>query len=211
VATYLDMQTRIADELDRADLASQIRKAILSAVAFYAKKHFWFTESSFTFATVAGQRNYTSSDAAAIATSPSIEILNGSFFGTRVPLTKQTFEYIDSKTSQTTSRGEPEDWAYRAQQIWLYPVPDAAYTITAYHIPTLTALSSDSDSNAWTNDAEAMIRARAKWDLVKNVIRGPEMVEEMTTLKGEELEEFVALINETASREATGSSRPTQF
>lgn len=189
----------------------QIKKAIITAVKFYERKRFYFCESSFTFATVAGQELYTTADAAAIATSPNIERLNGLFFGTRIPLTKRTWEYIDDISTLPVSRSMPEDWAYRELSIRLYPIPDQAYTITAYNVPRLTELSADTDSNAWTNDAEALIRARAKWDLVKNVIRGPEMAEELAMLKAEEEQEFVALIRETSSREATGFSTPTQF
>lgn len=212
MGSYLDMQVRIDDELDRGgSMYPQIKKAIVSAVRYYERKRFYFCETSFTFATVIGQEEYTSADAPAIATSPNIERLNGLYFGTRVPLTKRPWSWIDDVSAMVTSRAQPDDWAYRALSIRLYPIPDAVYTITAYNVPRLTELSGDTDTNAWTEDAEAMIRARAKWDLVKNVIRGPEMAEEMIGLKLEEEQEFTALINETASREAIGHSMPTQF
>jgi hypothetical protein len=212
VPNFLDMQNRIDDELDRGGaIFPQIKKAIVTAVRFYERKRFYFAEDSFTFATVVGQEYYTTADAAAIATSPNIERLNGSFYGTRIPLTKRSFEYIDDISTLPVSMSMPEDWAYRELSIRLYPIPDQVYTITAYNVPRLTELSADTDSNAWTNDAEALIRARAKWDLVKNVIRGPEMAEEAAGLKIEEEQEFTALIKETASREALGHSVPTQF
>ena len=211
MASYLDMQTRIADELDRSDLTAQIKKAIVSSVAYYAKRNFWFTQSSFSFSTVQGQRTYTSADAAEIATSPNIEVLNGFFNGSRDQITKRSFEDIDNRTSQLTSYGQPEDWAYRAQTIWFYPIPDAVYTITAYYIPTLTALSADTDENVWTEEAEELIRSRAKIDLIRNVIRGTDMAEELAMLAVQERDALNALITETASREATGFSRPTIF
>ena len=211
MATYGDMLARIADELDRTDLSSQIQKAVLTAVAYYERKPFWFTESSFTFSTVAGQELYTSSDAPAIATTPEIDRLNGNFFGLRTPLQKRDWEQIDNISTLTTSRAMPQDWAYRAYAIRLYPIPDRAYTITAYHVPRLTALSANSDSNAWTNDAEALIRSRAKIDLMLNVIRGPEMEQEVAALRGQEQDELSALFAETARRKATGMIIPTQF
>ena len=211
MATYGDLQTRIADELDRSDLTSQIQKSILTAVAYYERQPFWFTESSFTFSTVAGQELYGSSDAAAIATAPTIERLNGNFFGLRTPMIKHPWEYIDNISTLTTSRATPRDWAYRAYQIRVYPIPDRAYTITAYYTPRLTTVSSNSDSNAWTNDAEALIRSRAKIDLIANVIRGPDMVEELTVLRAQEQEELNALRMETTRRKATGMIQPTQF
>lgn len=212
MATYLTMQTRIADELDRADLTSQIKLAILSAVLFYERKRFYFSETSFTFSTVAGQEYYTTSDNAAIATAVNIERLVGTYAGLRVPLTKRSFDYLNEiSIVPTTSRARPMDWAYRAEQIRLYPVPDAVYTITAYDIPRLTALSADSDSNAWTTDAEELIRLHAKVDLIDNIIRGPEMAEERAILVAREREVLAALYSETASREATGMVQPTEF
>lgn len=211
MGSYLDMQTRIANELDRSDLTAEIKKAIVTAVELYERRRFYFCESRFTFATVSGQEVYTSDDAAAIAISPSIERLSGTFNGTRRPLTKRPWSYIDDISPTTATRAQPFDWGYRAKAIRLYPIPDAAYTLTAYNVPRLTALSADGDTNAWTEDAEELIRTHAKLDLLRNVIRGVDMVEEIALLQNQERDAFTALINETASREATGFSQPTCF
>lgn len=212
MATYLDMQTRIADELDRgSELTAQIKKAIVTAVAFYARKKFYFTETSFTFPTVVGQEYYGTADNAAIATSPSLEILNIDINAGRFQLNKQAFDYIDSISFLVGALGQPMIWAYRAEQIRLYPIPSQVWTITAFNIPRLTALSGDSDSNAWTNDAEALIRTRAKIDLIYNVIRGTDMVEEIALLKDQERQELAALYGEGTSRSATGAMTPTAF
>lgn len=211
MGSYLDMQTRIADELDRSDLTAQIKKAILSAVKHYERRRFYFCETSFTFSTVAGQETYTSADAAAIATSPNVERLNGLYSNLRTPLTKRDWQWIDDVSTTTASRARPGWWAYRAESIRLYPIPDNAYTITAYNVPRLTALSADGDTNAWTDDAEELIRTHAKIDLIDNVIRGVDMIEERALLVGREQAALAALIGETASREATGRLRPTEF
>lgn len=211
MANFLDMQTRIADELDRSDLTAQIKKAIITAVAFYARKKFYFTETSFTFNTVVGREYYTSSDAAAIATSPYLEILNININQGRVELDKKSFQYIDDISYLATSLGMPEMWAYRAEQIRLYPIPSQIWTVTAFNIPRLTELSSDTDTNAWTNDAEAMIRARAKLDVILNVIRGVDMTDEIASCRAQEIDERSALFSETASRSATGVMAPTDF
>jgi len=212
VANFLDMQTRIDDELDRGGtMSAQIKKAIVSAVAFYERKDFYFTESSFQFSTVRGQEIYTSTDAAAIATAPNIERLNGLFFGSRIPLHKRNWEYIDNISTLPISMAMPEDWAYRALTIRLYPIPDRAYTITAYDVPRLTMLSADTDSNAWTNDAEELIRARAKVDLIENVIRDPSLEGDSAIQRRREQEALTALYNEMASCRAIGMIQPTVF
>ena len=211
MATYLDLQTRIADELDRSDLTQQIKKAIVTAVKHYERRRFYFCESSFSISTVAGQYIYTTDDVAAIATSPSIERLSGTFNGNRRPLTKRPWDFIDDLQVTTLVRAQPEDWGYRAKAIQLYPTPDAVYTLTAYNVPRLTELSADGDTNAWTEDAEELIRTHAKLDLLRNTIRGVDMVEEIALLQNQERDAFTALINETSSREAVGHSQPTQF
>lgn len=212
MASYLDMQTRIANELDRSNLSAEIKKAILSAVAHYERKTFYFSETSFTFATVAGQEYYGTADAAAIATSPNIERLNAAYNGLRVELTKRPFSYINRiSVVGTTSRAQPSDWSYRAKQIRLYPIPDAVYTLTAFSVPRLTALSADGDTNAWTEDAEELIRTHAKIDLIENVIKPSDMEAEVITLRSRERIALNALFAENASRSATGMAQPTQF
>lgn len=211
MATYLDMQTRIADELDRQDLTSQIKLAIQTAIAYYQRRNFYFTKTSFTFSTVVAREYYTSSDNAAIATSPDIDILNININSGRLQLVRQEFDYIDSISYLATATGMPTIWAYRAAQIRLYPIPSQIWTITAFNTPRLTALSADSDTNVWTNDAECLIRTRAKMDLIVNVIRGTDMADELALLRAQEMEERAANFGELASREAVGYIQPSAF
>lgn len=211
MATFLDMQTRIADELHRTDLTDRIKLAILSAVAHYERRRFYFSETSFTFSTVAHQEFYGAADNAAIATSPNIERLNALYFGTRYPLDKVDWMAIDDKSALATSYTRPGEWGYRAKAIRFYPIPDAAYVITAYNVPRLTALSAEGDENAWTDDAEELIRLHAKRDLIMNQIGITGREKEYGEMGGAEQMALAALIAETTSREATGQLQPTQF
>lgn len=213
MSTYLDMQTRIMDELDRPNLGPQVKKAIITAVAFYARKGFYGTDATFTFNTVVGQEYYGAADNAAIATSPDIDILNININAGRMELDKKLFEYIDDISFLPTATGMPTMWAYRAEQIRLYPIPSQIWVVTAFNTPRLTELSGDTDSNFWTdtNGAEALIRARAKLDLILNVIRGVDMADEIAGIRQQEMEERAALFTEAASREATGILQPTCF
>lgn len=57
--SYADLQTRIADELSRADLTTEIQNEIASAIEWYQYESFPWTEASTAaFLTVAGQRYY---------------------------------------------------------------------------------------------------------------------------------------------------------
>lgn len=214
MSTYGDLQNRIANELDRSDLTTEIQQAINSAVSFYARKNFFGTESSFTFSTVVGQEYYTAADAAEIATSPFLDELNVNINAGRIQMLRQSFEYIDSISFLPTATGQPWLWAYRAQKLRFYPIPNQVYVVTAYNTPRLGLLSDPTVSNFWTDDdsgAECLIRTRAKLYLVLNVIRGTDMIDEITMLKAQEIEERSALFGETASRKSTGVLAPTSF
>lgn len=214
MSTYLDLQNRIADELDRPDLTSQIQLAINSAVSFYARKNFFGTESSFTFSTVVGQEYYTAGDNPAIASSPFLDELNININTGRIQMTRESFEWIDAISFLPTATGQPYYWAYRAKQIRFYPIPSQVYVVTAYNTPRLGLLSDPQTSNFWTDTdegGEALIRTRAKLYLLLNVIRASDMLPEVQLLKGQEIEERTALFGETNSRKSIGVLAPVSF
>lgn len=214
MATYQDMQTRIADELDRSDLTTQIQQAINSAVSFYARKNFFGTETSFTFNTVVGQEYYTEADAPEIGSSPFLDELNVNINTGRIQMSRQTFEYIDSISFLPTATGQPYFWAYRSRKIRFYPIPSQIYVVTAQNTPRLGLLSDPATSNFWTDTdegAECLIRTRAKLYLLLNVIRASDMADEVAMLKGQETEERSALFGETGSRKSTGVLTPVAF
>lgn len=181
--TYISLATQIADELgDRSDLLSPqlvasaanspIKRAIQSAIAKWEREPFYFTETytaSF-FTTVNAQEFYTTSDAPAIATTLSITRLHITISGSRYALTARRWNYIDDISTGTTA-GKPTDFAYYAEQIRLYPIPDAAYVVALSGNKRLTALSADSDANAWTQDGFDLIRCEAKLILARGLLK----------------------------------------
>ena len=173
-ATYLQMQQQIAMELgDKTQLLpsssgiwSPIKNAIQSAIAKWEREPFYFNEvytASF-FSTVNTQELYTSSDAAAIATTVSIKRLHITISGSRYSLVARDWDYLEDVSVGTTT-GKPTDYAYFAQQIRLYPIPDAAYVVSLSGTRRLTALSADSDTGGWTTDGFDLIKAEAKFIL----------------------------------------------
>lgn len=214
MATLGDMITRIADELDRNDLSAvQIPQAIGTAVQFYRRKNFFFNEDSFVFNTVVGQEYYGVADNPLIPISSNIQILRLQYGGgVRWELTKQTFGYVDNESASSDWRGVPEDWAYRAQKIRIYPIPSQVWPITAFNIqPDDFALTDTAYDGPWCNDAEYLIRTRAKIELILNVIREPQFVAELQLLQQQEMRAWANLSADTSSREALGYAQPTAF
>jgi len=60
--TYGTMQDRIAREIGRSDLTTQIRDAIQTAIRYYERKRFYFNEFQASFSASSSQEYYDSAD-----------------------------------------------------------------------------------------------------------------------------------------------------
>jgi hypothetical protein len=224
-ATYIQLQTRIADEIgDRSDLLgplistssnSPIKRAIASAIAKWEREPFYFNEvyNNVTplFTTVPAQEFYTTSDGAGIATAPYIMSLHALIGGDqRVPLTLRDWQYLDDIANNVSSTGQPTDWAYFGEQIRLYPIPDQAYPIRASRTQRFTALSADSDANAWTQDAFDLIRCEAQLTLGRDFLKDPALVAAMeSAIYGPH--GYLSALKSESFRRARSRIRSTQF
>ncbi len=231
-ATYITLQRTIADELgnhtslltplsDSSLTLSPIQNAIQSAIAKWEREPFYFNEvynsSTPLFTTVSAQELYTTAAGAGIATAPDIYSLHALISTYRWPLTKQSWDWMEEASVNPAGRGQPTDWAYLAQTIRLYPIPDGAYPIRASRLQILTALSADADANVWTQDAYDLIRCEAKLILAQEVLHDDDMVRRMKiaiygdpSLPGER--GYLSVLKaETTRRAATGRVKATQF
>lgn len=202
------MQDRIADEMSRSDLTTQIPLCIKSAIQHYQRERFYFTEDySVTFNTVANQEYYTSSDNAAIPNYAEVDSLVITALGSRWPLKKKEKKWFDNISSITTITGIPENWMYYSQQFRLYPIPQAVYPIRIHGLKRLDDLSATTDANVFMTEGEALIRQATKRILYTDYLHD----QENATLCG--LSEKIALdkiVTETAMRTSVGVT-PTQF
>ncbi len=161
--TYVDMQTRIADDLvDTAVTTAQIKTAILTAIADYEATRFFFNQKiNTTFSTVAAQEYYGTADLADIPNIITIDSASVTVSGFKKPLGPVDFVTMDAEQNGTVTT-VPYWRTYYAQQIRLFPMPDAVYTVTLNYHYKFAALSADADTNAWMTDGEEMIRQAAK-------------------------------------------------
>lgn len=220
MASYLLLQSMIADELGgRTDLLSTlsgsgltlspIKNAILSAVAKWERERFYFNETynATLFTTNAGQDLYAAT--AGVDTPPVIDELRALISGSYRVLTKRSWEYLE-EISNLNARGQPSEWAYFAEAIRLYPIPDGAYPISASYTQRVAALSADGDTNIWTTDAVDLIRCEAKLILAQEVLHDAEMAARMQVQIYGPRGYLYALKAETARRAKSGI-RPSQF
>lgn len=207
MATYLDMINRIGDETLRADMAEQIKLCIQDAIAQYEVERFWFNQfRDRVFATIAGQEFYGAADQADIPNVLEFDAVTLTVGSTRWPLTKTGYVQIERWNSDGAARGQPTHYAYWGQQIRLYPVPDSVYSIRLSGLFKLPTLVADSDQNAWTKEAEELIRHRAKTVLYSQYLRDDANAARAAALEADARER---LSSTAARRLATGDIRPS--
>lgn len=195
------MKTRIADELARSDLTTQIADAITTAIAHYDTGSFWFNEASGTFSVSSGTDEYTSSTATFLTSLIREDGVTATVNGDREPMRRISWAEMVTRRWDATPSGSPTLYAIYQQRFYVYPVPNATYTITVWYQGVLGVPGSDGASNAWTNEGEALIRARAKYLLFRDVIRDPA---EAQVQAAAEAEAYRALQKMNRARQATG-------
>lgn len=182
MSTLAIMVARIADELARSDLSTQIRYAIADAIEAYRDERFWWTDSrTITFNTTIGQEFYGVADAAAIATIKKFDYI-GVYIGDQFNrLDYHSPAEMEWLSTGLTASGAPFDYTYYQRQIRLYPTPDAVYTVRVGASVSVAAPTSDSETNnPWMVEAERLIRSRAKAELALHVLKDIDLAQTMT-------------------------------
>ena len=208
MGTLLDLKTRIATDLTRDDLTSQIASAVSDAIKFYARERFWFNSSrNLTFTTVPGQIAYGAADLAAIPTLLRIDAMFLPQNQSILPLDR--YEPVDFEllNNATTGGGRPTAFTYVDQTIRLWPTPNAAFAMRLHAHLRLPA-ATDADTNAWTDDAEELIRSHAKLLLYLDLLEDDQGASRMQS-------KIPLLLNalraETSARLSAGVIKGTEF
>lgn len=206
------------DRIDRdlrknTTINTEIKTAILSAIDDYKDEDFWFLEGKQTASTVANQETY-----AIDSTHIEVDSLTITVSSNEYPLILRTFDwYREVNTNPTTTVGIPTDYAVHQGLYYLYPTPNAVYTLTWYGHEILTTLSATTDTNAWMTDAERLIRSRAMYYVYANVLQDPGRAEfwggenDDGEPMGQEGMALRTLQHRNIQRVATGTLQPESF
>lgn len=207
MSTLATMRTRIADDLNRSDVNTQIDKAINRAIIYYSKERFWFNETTGTVATVASTQAY--GTAQSLPTDIlEIDTVKLTIASTnKQVLDKRTYQWLQ-EMDLSAQTSQPTDWAWYKSSLYLYPTPNAAWTVTLSYMKSYAELSLDADTNDWTTSAEDLIEARARWWLYSRVIMDYEAADRA---KAEEAEALYCLRHKTSNLLATNMIAATDF
>lgn len=207
MATFEQMRTRIADDINRSDINSQIDKAIQRAIEYYEKERFWFNEKvwSFSASSATEQVAFSAANTTDLLEIDTVTLTRNS--SDIYPLDQITYQHLRNLATSGTSnsRGAPSDFALFNNTWFLYPVPDQNYVVHVYGMKSYATLSASSDSNDFTTDAEDLIEARARWWVCLRILKDYSAAQ---IAKGEEMEALQSLRTKTVNRISTGKIRP---
>lgn len=209
MATLADMKARIAEEIFRDDLGSAIAREITSAIKFYQRQRFWFDESrEIVFPTVPGQEFYGSAADVRIPSLIRIDYVQATQNTRPMTLDMASPEILDL-WSGTPSAGPPSSYSYFQGRLRLYPVPNEAYPVRiAAHYRVEPPATDTEDDNPWMNEAEELIRSRAKRNLYLHSLGDQAMG---AVMKAAEDEALAALRIETSARTQVTNLQPDCF
>jgi len=208
MSTFLEMQQRIADDLDRTDLNDQIKKAINRAIVYYQKEPFWFKETSTTFPAVNAQEEYVYGVGSVPSDVQMIDILERQYSGDKITLTEITPFELEAK-QKGDSVGTPDQFAQYENRLKLYPTPNqTGITILIKYTKNYAELSADADTNDWLEYAEDLIEARARWWINLRVIKDRESAADDNI---QEMSALDALRSINTHKTGQGRVIPTQF
>lgn len=195
--TYGNLQSRIADDLNRTDLTSQIKENILLAIQHYKGERFWFNETSTTLASVTSQ---------GYVTAPTDIIRIDHFY---ITISGRNIEMLPEDLDSVigyrpTTNGRPRAFCYYQDRFELDRLADQIYSMPLYYVKELSQLSSDSDTNNWTTNAEDVVVFHAEKMLYANVIKDTEKAQTAGALETAALTE---LRSRAKARTTTGYTK----
>lgn len=210
MTTLALLKSRIADDIVRTDLTTQIGQAISDAIKYYQRERLYFNESrSYTFNTVASQSIYTSSDDADIGLIQKVDMLHLTDDGERYWLCREDPKIVEYLNDGNATETRPDSWAWFDRSIMLYPIPDAAYTVRILgHFVAAEPTTDGEAGNVWMTEAFELLRCRAKLMLAVHVLRDNDLAQVMKMAENEEL---AKLRGETARKVGTGIIRGSGF
>lgn len=188
MSDFATLKARIADELNRSDLTSQIASAVPRAIEHYARERFDFNEGRST-ATLTIDNQYVDFPSGLRV----VDEVYATVGGYTYDLTRREFDEIEYWSGASNTSGQPLDYAMRNRQFRIYPTPNAAYVLTVTGIYDEPALSADDDTNDWCTDIAAdLINYRVQFLMYRDILKDRESMLEARQAEKEALQELRA-------------------
>ncbi|MET3590382.1 hypothetical protein ABID23_001490 [Bartonella silvatica] len=202
----------IQDEIDDItdEYVVQIQESIFAAIRFCERESFYFNESrDVVFETRAGQGTYDASDIRHIESAVKIKnVYLSSDQHHKFALECKDHVSLEPLLS-SEQQGTPVCYSYFDRKLYLYPTPDRVYQIQLLFSPQrLSEIESVDEEHPWFIYGFDLIKARAKYELYKNILKDPDCAAAAYNDFNEQLH---ALRAETSKRHNVTRIIPTDF
>lgn len=231
--TISQLSTVISDEIDdtQMEYVLQIRRAIDEAIKYCERENFYFNETrELTFTTVEDQQWYGAyTESYRDPDTGRYEDL--SFFNNIIRITSAFTTYgpypngikrrlswsrpdeLEYFTDNAAARGIPDTFAYFDMKIRLYPIPRGGpFTVRLLVEPVRLPEIKDEDAvNPWIVHGCAMIKARAKYNLYKNILKDMDLASVSLNTFEDELQALRVETSKRISNSNWSNVEPTRF
>ena len=188
--TFANVQDRInLDYLNRTDLISETKRAVIRAVRHYERERFWFNQTATAITMVSTSPAMTLPLDFLALDMVTIRNTSGGVTADSIVVLR-SFDRIVYQ-NRSTIRGLPTEVGFYKNQLQFAPIADSAYVATIYYTQSLATLSADADTNDWLSAAEDLIVYHAAADMLLNVLRVD--VQSVSYLKQLEAESYATL------------------
>ncbi|WP_455481787.1 hypothetical protein V4P56_04840 [Bartonella sp. B35(2025)] len=203
----------IQDEIDdtTSEYSVQIRDSIFTALHLCKRESFFFNEKKIiTFKTQRGKTWYGKQEGLFIE--PDM-VFDSVFLGThasrQTQLVYKSIEVLQKQYGYQPSQGIPIFYTCKNQQIGLFPTPqDIDDVHLFYEIGHFSEENVIPDDNPWMIYAFDLIKARAKYELYKNILKDHEYA---SVAFNDFQEQLKALRTETSCRKGVSNILSTRF
>lgn len=216
MTTFLDVRNRVADQLARSDLSTQIDREIQLAIARYNRRVTWLHEvRAVSLTSVAAQAWYSTVDlstgtgpqdvagrtAVDVSDIQAVRYMRTADFDDLKQVHYSDFErFFDT----TGSAGRSTYFTLYAGQIGLWPVPDGVETFTMSVVCKPVVPSSATDESVWFDQAQELIENAAASAICRKFLSDGERAQAFQAYETAAWEELLAESNQKA---ATGRIR----
>jgi hypothetical protein len=171
VSTLAQIRDKIASDLKRTNIPNDITTAINDAITEAAKNRFYFNEMHTSFVTVPGTEYY--DDLGLVELDDAWYWQNGVILGQKMRLELLGQLDINDYRTGSPTGGVVDSIGRYGGQFRLFPVPATIVTIyvDGYGKLTPNPLVADGDTNAWLTEGELYIKALAKRNVLRDVVR----------------------------------------
>ncbi|ENN90590.1 hypothetical protein GGR10_000510 [Bartonella chomelii] len=218
--TFSRMVELIQDEIDdtTGEYCVQIYDSICAALRICEREPFFFNEhKEVTFKTRSGQTWYGQEDDVLIKTVEglikTVGALEGVFLehggATRTQLIYKTAKTLQKDYGSNPPQGMPVFYTYCQRKIGLFPTPETVGTVRlSYSALRFVEGGMEGEDHPWFVHAFDFIKARAKYELYKNILKDPECA---AVSLGDFQEQLQILRYETSRKKGCSQIAPTGF